>query len=1125
VTGHTAGAGKHASTVSFSHRVAVITLVTVAGFVLATIRPPMVHAADQIEPEWDPAETILVSATEEGLAGSAASQNAAMSHDGRYVAFESRAGEFAGTTSAQVYLHDRATGAIEHISRSSSGAVASSTSANPEVSADGRYVVFESFAANLVEGDTNGAWDVFLRDRVEGTTHRVSVPDVGLVATQSNGASTASSISADGRYVAFQSSATNLVAGDTNGVADVFVHDRLTGETTRASVGPAGEQASSASQQPAAAATTDGFAVAFVSAADELLPDGGQTLVDQVFLRTNNTTEVLSVAAAGALGDAPSRRPSLSADADAVAVHSSAGNLPGSSPQMDIYVRSRSSQTTVRANIPTETGRVDSFSDTPALSADGTRVAFRSRADLTHPEPTSALVNLYVRDLDRQTTELVGVATDGTAPDTSIDRPAISGDGDTVGFHTAASNLVAVDAHDVFQVYAAPASRRPAAPAPITITVRETVTVGAVTNVVGSLVIRVEETVTVGAAASVMGSLVIRVEETVTVGAAASVMGSLVIRVEETVTIGAAASVAGSLVIRVEETVTIGATASVAGSLVIRVEETVTLADTAAAGTVDGEIPCGATWLGTTDSSWHAAGNWEGGVLPADGAVVCVGTTTALPIVHSAGATSIAGIIATVDAETLLHISGGELTLTGSSALTGDLDQTGGLVTIASDGLVQGPGSYHLQGGRLHLDGRLELMVLRIADGAALTGTGVAPDVRSAGTVAPGASPGRLDVHGSYEQGPTGTLSMEIAGPAAGTQYDILVISGAALLDGELRVTLSDGFVPGAGDEFVLLGATDVEGAFATTTLPALPEPLRWVVEHDDQQIALLVERPDTEDPDLPGTTTVPVTGDPDEPVVVTIDDDVGQLNITLFGSSGEGTLTATRYEGAPPDADTSDVTLLDGYVDLSLDGVDFVEAEVCMSYSDEQLAGAEVQEGQLRLFHYPDGQTRIDTTTTRDPDENMVCGETDSFSPFVLGVTTLDRFLGSPRAADAAARSRAAFAPGVEVAILARTSSLPQARAQALEKSSGAWVVLIADEGTSVVTRDELLRLRPGRLVVLGAGEITTEVLDELEALAPASVELVAGYEVPGPLRRGTCRPTPGSSRESLVCREEDER
>ncbi|RWN65759.1 MAG: hypothetical protein EOR99_20160, partial [Mesorhizobium sp.] len=129
---------------------------------------------------------------------------------------------------------------IQRVSVDSAGGEANAGSFFPSISADGRYVAFDSEASNLVAGDTNGARDVFVFDQQLGTTTRVSVDSAG---GDANGHSQSPSISADGRYVAFYSSASNLVAGDTNGATDVFVFDQQLGTTTRVSVDSAGGDA------------------------------------------------------------------------------------------------------------------------------------------------------------------------------------------------------------------------------------------------------------------------------------------------------------------------------------------------------------------------------------------------------------------------------------------------------------------------------------------------------------------------------------------------------------------------------------------------------------------------------------------------------------------------------------------------------------------------------------------------------------------------------------------------------------------------------------------------------------------------------------------------------------------
>jgi Tol biopolymer transport system component len=164
-----------------------------------------------------------------GVQGTVIPLQPSISADGRYVAFHSTATNLvSGDTNAlpDIFVRDRQTGTTYLLSRDSAGGEGS---AEPAISGDGRYVTFNSDATNLVSGDTNGAYDIFVRDRQTGTTTLVSRSSAGVVGDEG---SAEPAISGDGRYVAFFSSATNLVSGDTNGVSDIFVRDRQTGTTT-----------------------------------------------------------------------------------------------------------------------------------------------------------------------------------------------------------------------------------------------------------------------------------------------------------------------------------------------------------------------------------------------------------------------------------------------------------------------------------------------------------------------------------------------------------------------------------------------------------------------------------------------------------------------------------------------------------------------------------------------------------------------------------------------------------------------------------------------------------------------------------------------------------------------------
>lgn len=219
----------------------------------------------------------------------AAGQNPSISDDGRYVAFQSNnvAGTINGTS--DVFVHDLQTGSTVLVSVDSARNPADRGDASdPSISSDGRYIAFDAAAQTLVPGDTNSAEDVFVHDMLTGQTTRVNVDSAGNQTDGDDLHLAGPQISADGRYVTFESAATNLVAGDTNtctfGVhdfaaagqcPDVFVHDLQTGTTTRVSVDSNGNQADGWSSDPAIDA--DGSAVAFLSAATNLVPGDANT--------------------------------------------------------------------------------------------------------------------------------------------------------------------------------------------------------------------------------------------------------------------------------------------------------------------------------------------------------------------------------------------------------------------------------------------------------------------------------------------------------------------------------------------------------------------------------------------------------------------------------------------------------------------------------------------------------------------------------------------------------------------------------------------------------------------------------------------------------------------------------
>ncbi len=310
-------------------------------------------------------------------------QHPAISADGRYVAFQTNAPLATADTDTlqDVYLRDTVAGTTTLLSGS---AAATGDAVRPSISADGNRVAFASNIADLVPGDGNGAYDVFVRDVAGATTTRVSVNTAGDEAT---GNSEHASISADGEHVAFQSAAANLVAGDGNGVADTFVRDLDTPLTERVSVSSeeveGGAASSTEASGPLAQLSADGELVVFKSAAINLVADDTNAKID-VFLRDRaaGTTERLSVSSAGVQGDDTSAGPAIGADGERVVFSSASTNLVGGdlNGRADIFERDLAADTTTRISLADGGAEGDNLTALPQITPDGRYVSYETTA-------------------------------------------------------------------------------------------------------------------------------------------------------------------------------------------------------------------------------------------------------------------------------------------------------------------------------------------------------------------------------------------------------------------------------------------------------------------------------------------------------------------------------------------------------------------------------------------------------------------------------------------------------------------------------------------------------------------------------------------------------------------------
>ncbi len=389
-----------------------------------------------------------------GVAADSGSISPSTSADGRYVAFQSNADNLdpdSNDSVTDIFVRDLRANTTTLVSRATgaAGAAGDNQSSGPSISADGRYVVFQSEADNLDPDSNDSFFDVFVRDLQARTTTLVSRA-TGATGAVGDDGSYESSISAHGRYVAFSSVAGNLVPESTDSIGDILVRDLQANTTTLVSRAntPSGVVGDADSFLPSISA--DGRRVAFLSEADNLDLDSDDALQD-VFVRDlqANTTTLVSRAggATGVVEDADSFNAAISADGRHVAFDSVADNLdPDSDDSIrDVFVRDlQASTTTLVSRATGAAGAVaNQGSLRPSISADGHQVAFSTNADNLDPDFNDTFGAVFVRNLEANTTTLASRASGsgGAVGDGESSRPSISADGRRVAFDSEADNL------------------------------------------------------------------------------------------------------------------------------------------------------------------------------------------------------------------------------------------------------------------------------------------------------------------------------------------------------------------------------------------------------------------------------------------------------------------------------------------------------------------------------------------------------------------------------------------------------------------------------------------------------------------------------------------------------------
>ncbi|HEX9725805.1 MAG TPA: Ig-like domain-containing protein, partial [Vicinamibacteria bacterium] len=359
------------------------------------------------------------------------------------------------------------TDGIVRLSLSSDQRQGNDDSQRPSTSSDGRWTAFESNATNLVPHDNNRAQDILVRDRLSGETVRVSV---GRNGKQGNKDSGHASIGGDGRFVAFESWASNLVDGDTNRKRDVFVHDREDGKTTRVSTASDGSQGKDDSGAPVISA--DGRFVAFESKATNLIWAGGGRLpshhygakaYQQIYLHDRETGDLklVSISSSNERGNGDSSEPAISGDGRFVAFASEAKNLvpDDTNWKRDIFVHDRETGETTRMSLSSEGVQADRHSSAPVIDDTGQFVAFASDARNLVPGDTNGKTDVFLHDRATGEATRVSVPSDGGQGNRDSGAPSISAGGRFVAFESYASNLVDDDRGDDKDVFVHDRSR------------------------------------------------------------------------------------------------------------------------------------------------------------------------------------------------------------------------------------------------------------------------------------------------------------------------------------------------------------------------------------------------------------------------------------------------------------------------------------------------------------------------------------------------------------------------------------------------------------------------------------------------------------------------------------------
>jgi Tol biopolymer transport system component len=415
-----------------------------------------------------PGDIALVSISQTGVPGNSACFCNAISADGRYVAFYSDALNLVpgGTSAAQVLRKDMQTGEVLLCNADASGVEGNNGSNLGDINLDGRYVAFQTTSSNLIgAADANGSTDVYRKDLATGAVARCSTSTSGAEIPGSAYAREAA-ISGNARYVAFQSNATNLHPGDSDTNADIYRKDMVTGQLDLCDTSALGTKGNDSAGRPDV--SEDGRYVVFESGATNLMAASGASSTEkaavsgtaipyQVFRKDMQSGEsvCVSITPAGQQGNATSESASISTDGRYVVFQSLADNLvPGdTNGALDIFRKDLVTGELIRCSTSSSGAQGESISTEPSISPDGRFAAFASTFKNMVPGDTNNFTDIFRKDCLSGETVRVSTSASGEQSNNTSNGTAISSGGKYVAFDSYADNLVPGDGNSQWDVF------------------------------------------------------------------------------------------------------------------------------------------------------------------------------------------------------------------------------------------------------------------------------------------------------------------------------------------------------------------------------------------------------------------------------------------------------------------------------------------------------------------------------------------------------------------------------------------------------------------------------------------------------------------------------------------------